>query len=250
MHQKESENAQEKILELLRDLPHPGKIFLDFTKNGVPGYSLKPIRIPNLSKKELYFPTGQALQLVKRGKIFLGGCTVFLNFQSTEWQKWINKQPPFIIKKEDVGKGLDVIEKRRKNFDRNLLHKFLKHISLTLSVPKEIQKEVIHSDNYPLYFWDKAICISGKASSINMESIGVNINGLNRETFGLSENFYVGYWQFLSKIERFTMETIIKWHKALISLYHLTRRDKVNIPIDFEELQKTCWDEIKEVMKK
>lgn len=246
---KDSNNGQGKVLALLRNLPQPGKLLKDSVGDGVSGFSLRPKSIPKELARDNHSPMASIqLKLMKDGK-GLGENQFKLNTSSNEWLQWIKEKPTFVLTAEDVGKGTDVIAERERNFNKNLLHEFLDRFSPTVVIGNEIAKGILHEDNYPIYFWDKPISVTGTYTSSNIQSIQTVIRGLGEEWTIEHGNLYFKYWDLLPDDKKPLMNAILKWHKALISLYHLLKRDGIEIPIDFAELEKTCWSEIHAILK-
>lgn len=231
-----------RILELLRSLPQPGEILLDSVGEGITGLSLRPKSIPEDLKKVRYVD----LQLMKKGEPFGSGESITLMIRTGAWQQWINGRADFVIRAGDVGKGLEVIEERRNNFNRNLLHDFLNQFSLVVKINERCREGITHKDNYPHYFWDKSVAVDGCSYCSNMLSVETKISGL--EAYPVIEIgrviYFFKYWQLLPDEKKLSMKAVLKWHKALISLHHLIGRDEIDIPINFEELEKNCRDEI------
>ena len=80
-----------------------------------------------------------------------------------------------------------------------------------------------------------------------MLSIQTEFIGPRSGVIRMTGKMYLQYHHFLSEKDKPLMQSILKWHKGLISLLHLVRQDGINIPIDFEKLEKICWDEINAV---
>ena len=234
----------DEVLSLIKTLPKPGRILIDSIENGVQGISLRPKSIPDKPLHDSMIHS-VSLQLIRDGKPF-GENDFRLRTSSEEWSQWIKKQTIFLIKNEDTGKEISVLQERLKNFNRNLLHKFLDRFSIHLTMSKESQERVLDEDNYPLYFWDRPATVSGTCRSSNMSSIELTINGLAPHgTIECRETFFFKYWEFLPEDKMPLMKIIIKWHKALVSLYHLMKRDGIDLPINLKDLNEKCWSEIK-----
>ena len=244
MEQK-SEKSQERILELLRSLPQPGQILIDSVGAGLSGFSLRPKLIPR-KITGTSAPYTVNLQLMRNGEVFGEDQSIQLRTQSDEWQRWIKERDPFVIRAEDVGKVTDVTDERESNFNKYLLHEFLDRFTLVIMISKEDRERIVSSDNYPFYFWDKPTCVSGCASSSgNMSRIQAIVMGLElRRAIEISGSLNFKYCHFVPSEKKLLMSTVIKWHKALISLYQLMKRDDIDIPLDFSELEKNCRAEI------
>ena len=246
--EKGLEKNRTRILELLRSLPLPGEILLSAVGNGLSGFSLRPKSIPKKifgTSCDLSYTVD--LQLMKNEKAFGGDDHLLvLNVRSSEWEQWISqKQPVFVIRAEDVGKEIGVVEEREKNFNRNLLHEFLNQLSLTLTIGKEYRESILHVDGYPDHFWDNSTSVSGNSRSDRMSNIKAKINGIeSHPAIEARDTLYLKYWAFLSDESQPFMNTVIKWHKTLIALYHLMKIEDADIPIDFNELKNKCLDEI------
>lgn len=240
-----SEKSQERILTLLESLPQPGQILLDSVGDGLSGFSLRPKSIPQkLTGTSQRVPRAVELQLMKDGNS-ISESLILLKTQKDGWQQWINKKSPFVIRAEDVEKETDVVEERERNFNRNLLHEFLDQLCLRIVINVDYRESIIDSDDYPFYFWDKPVSVSGCARSSEMHYILATLLGLeSHREIEVNGRLYLRYWHFLSTEKRPFMRTVIKWHKALISLYHLMKRDDVDLPLDFLALEKNCRAEI------
>ena len=237
------ESNRTRILALLRSIPQPGRILLDSVGEGASGFSLRPKSIPQrIIGTAPDSPWTVELQLMKEDIVIGKDRSFELDLRSDEWEKWLDKKPKFLIRTEDVGKGIDVVEERVKNFNRNLLHRFLDQLSITVTISKENRERVLHDDNYPFYFWDKPVAVSGTASSNKLLLIEAEIAGLEHHPAikRTRNGLQLEYWDFLTSKDKALMSTVLGWHKALIALCHLMKRDFVNIPINFAEMEQSC----------
>jgi len=244
-------DEKEKIvLHLLRSIPHPGKILLEAIGDGLPGFSLRPRSIP----QEI---TGGSvrLQLLKDGGFFNENSSFEprLYMNSNEWQQWVSQKPSFIVRAEDVGRKIDVIQQRRKSFNRNLLHEFLDKFPICLTIGKEDKKRILDNDTYPFYFWDRAVSISstvsstGRALALKAEILGLK-DCQGQKAISI-DRLHLNYWQFLLNEQKSLMKAVIRWHKALIAIYHLLRNDHVDLPINVAEMDCICRREIETASK-
>ena len=153
---QEFENGQVKIAKLLKSLPHPGRILLDSIDNGITGFYLRPKEIPQvITGKISELPWGSVeLKITNGEKNFVDGYPIQLSLHSQEWEKWCRGNQPFIIQEKDVGKKIDVIREREKNFNRNLLHEFLDRLSITITIKEDDKERILDPENYPHFFWD------------------------------------------------------------------------------------------------
>jgi len=244
-----TQKNHEEVLELLRSLPQPGKVLLDYVGSGVVGSCLGIANVPPKMTGKNPGCYGVEFRLMQNGysQPQLDSRPFELDTNSGEWKEWIGGKAPFVLLASDVGQEISVIEERERNFNKNLLREFLDGIPITLSIKNEDHHSIVDLDNYPMYFWDRAACISGMShSSGEMLSIEAVVNGLeSHPAIKVQRRLNLKYWHFLTEEQRPFMSVLLKWHKALIALYHLLKRDGgVDVPIDFPKLKLICWDEI------
>ena len=239
--------TQQKLLELIRSLPHPGKVLIDSIGDGISGLSLRPKSIPKKIIGNFHeIPWVIELRVEKEGKPFIDGCPLNLMLHTATWEKWSADKPTFTIRQEDVGSEIGVVTEREKNFNKNLLHEFLDQFSsMRITIEEKDQNRILDPDNYPHFFWDKSISVCGTTHVDKMISISATVVGVDESVIKISNRFsFLKSWNFLTEESRPFMKVLVKWHKALISLYHLMESDNVNIPIKIEEMTRNCWDEI------
>jgi len=248
---KYEKSSKANVLKLLRSLPQPGKILIDSLEQGISGISLRPKVIPGeLPKNEFGQCVSVELKLMKNDVNF-GENELRLRTASPAWLEWIKSQPIFVLEEKDIGQEISTIQERQKTFNKNTLHRFLDQFSITIRINRDDHDRLLDEDNYPILFWDDATCISGSAHFSTMQHIRmVATSGLeDRETIE-NRALHFKYWQILPEEKKPLMNVVIKWHKALINLYHLMRKGRVEIPINFKKLEKTCWDEINPELEK
>lgn len=240
-----SEESRKKILNLLRYLPHPGRVLLDSVGEGIGGFYLRPKSLPQkLDVRDV------PLWLMRGDKTFDEGQLFALNLGSQQWQEWVKQRPAFVIRAEDVGAELRVVEEREKNFNKNLLHEFLDQMTVVISIDKGYLDGLQNDDSYTCYFWDHSSSVSGTSHCSDMMSIKVGISGIEECSAIVTRNsLYLKYWQLLQDKDKIGMKVLLMWHRALISLNLLLKKDNVCIPINFKELERTCLKEIENVFK-
>jgi len=249
---QENEKRSE-VLELLRSLPHPGKVLLDFVGEGISNFSLGIYSVPQkMTGKNASSCYSVEFQLIQNGysQPHSDSRPFRLDSYSNEWKEWIGKKTPFVLLASDVGQEISVIEERERNFNKNLLREFLEGIHISITIDPEENRSLLDYDNYPVYFWDKATCVSGTFWSNEMNSIVAKVKGLeSHPAIEVDKKLYLKYWHFLTNEQRPAMQVIVKWHKALVSLHHLLKKGDINIPIDYLKLKENCWNEINTVYK-
>ncbi len=173
---------------------------------------------------------------------------IYLNLSSMEWRRWMADKELFTIRAADIGQRSSVIAERERNFNGYLISKFLDGFSPALAVHADYIESIVHPDNYPVYFWDKATCVSGHASSSgDMMSIKAILTGIP-QAIEVNGTLWFKYYQLLPEVGNLRLKIVVKWHKALLSLYHMMKNNReVNFPFDFEKIKRTCLDEMKTV---
>lgn len=245
--EQEVKNTLALIAELLKGIPHPGEILIESAKNNATEYSLRPKSIPQrISGVNRCFRVN--LQIIRKDKPF-GDGSLYLDLVSKEWEEWIKQKPDFTIRTEDVGREIWRVEEREKNFSRNLLHEFLDKHSPIIDIDHEDYGRILDNDNYPFYFWDNPVTVSGACRSHGeMLTISIRTGFETSGIIGIDRSFRAKYWELLSEEKAPLMKIVLKWHKALISLYHLIKRDGVNLPIDCKKMRQICREEIQTVL--
>lgn len=236
-----SEESQERILELLRSLPHPGEFLIDAVGEGISGLYLRPKSLPQK------LDTSTVPLRIMQGEKSIDNDLFVLNLDSRQWQEWVEQRPKFVIRAEDVGNDLSVVKERERNFIRNLLHEFLDQITIKITIHQESERGLQDMNEYSRFFWDKALSISGSSYYCEMAPIQATISSV--EAWPAIEvrnsSMFFQYWRFLPESDMPKMKTLLKWHRALVCLQLLIVEDNVYIPIDFEELKRTCREEVK-----
>lgn len=236
-----SAESRKRILALLRSLPHPGTLLRESFGAIMIGFSLRPVAVPQK------LDSGSVrLRLMQGDKTFCDDEIFYLSLNSRQWREWAKERPGFAIRAEDVGKELNVVEEREKNFNRNLIHEFLDQVTAAIAIDPEYLSGIQNDDHYTCYFWDCAASVSGTSHSSDLASIKVRVSGLeNCPAIELrSGGIYLKYWQLLQEKDKPGMRVLLKWHRTLISLVHVMKKDDVNIPIDLTELERVCFEEV------
>jgi len=103
--EQQSKNSQAKVLELLRSLPHPGKILIDSVGDGISGLSLRPKSIPKKVIGNVQgLPWTVELKIMKGKESFIDGCQMRLDLHSPKWLEWSSEKPAFTIQAGDIGR--------------------------------------------------------------------------------------------------------------------------------------------------
>lgn len=240
--EKQSERKATEVLDFLREIPHPGAVFLkslsetDFSK-----IKLRPRRIPEGNIKNVTHSV--ELSLLVGSEVIYDGDRAMLSFYGESWKEFIEEKDSFVIKEGDIGGLLESVKQREKNFNKRLIHLFLNQVALDLKVFNEAQERILDRLNYPFYFWEKACSVDGGESrhggvlSIPFEAI-VASDAILIEDIGLK------YYSVPLSSHKY-LKAVIECHKTLIGLYHLMKGGEVSIPVDIETLKSNCWEKIR-----
>jgi hypothetical protein len=241
--EKTSKERADEILVLLKEIPHPGAVFLKlFSETDFSKMKLRPKGIPEGDIKSVTH--GVNLSLLVGSKAFYDGGKARLNFwKGGNWQEFIEEEDSFVIKKVDIGASLGSVKQREKNFNKRLIHLFLDQLALDLKVSNEDQERILDRLNYPFYFWEKACSVDGSASSTG-DVLPIDLELTVTSDAISTEGLRLKYYSVPLSSHKY-LKAVIECHKTLIELYHLIKGGEVNIPVDIEILRSNCWEKIR-----